>query len=133
MDKALVEKALQLINEFFVREFGEGSEVDRFEDLAKIPIAYTTTEDELTEIQVFGDLVNFRLDTYLGETMVRREQYSSLQEMVDDVLPHMEFDELTAISDEEILELDRRLTDAFNRSVENGEVDLSWPPKEPEK
>lgn len=115
-------RAKELISEFFVREFEEPADEGDFERLDRIQICYTTTEDELTEIRCFADLLNFRLYTCLGDDLIiaRMEQYDSLEQMEQDVLPYLDFDELTSISDEEIEVLDQKLTDAFNRSMATG-------------
>lgn len=94
-----IERAKQLIAEYCVREFGEDSKPD-FSDLAKVPIAFTTTEDDEHEIQVYVDLIGCSLDTYVDGEPYGFEQYGSLAELNENVLEGMAFDELVAVEDE---------------------------------
>ncbi len=125
MKQILLEQAKKLIDDFFIREYGVGAEKEDFEDLSKIFLAYNTTEDRLTDIFVIGDLMNFRIDTYLGEFLFRRIQSDSLQDMVDNVLPSLNFEKMTFISNEECRDMDARLMEAFNRSLENNQCSFS--------
>lgn len=67
-----------------------------------INLAYTTTEDEEHEIQVVADTQNFRIDTYVDNTVVRTEQYENLPDLIDNGLTDVSFDELVSVSEEEI-------------------------------
>lgn len=99
--KVLLDRARQLIGEYNEREFG----TDDFElpdDLSEINVAYTTTEDEKHELTANVNLVDFRIETKIDDTVVRTEQYDSLQDIVENGLDGMEFDDLIYVSDEEL-------------------------------
>ena len=99
--KVLLDRARQLIGEYNEREFG----TDDFElpdDLSEINVAYTTTEDEKHELTANVNLVDFRIETKIDNTVVRTEQYDSLQDIVENGLDGMEFDDLIYVSDEEL-------------------------------
>lgn len=118
----LIQTAIGLIDQYFRREFEGPGDDETFQDLSKIGIAFTTTEDDIEPIQAYCDLVNFRIYTCLGsdEIVVREDKYDSLQEMIDIALPYLDFVDLVSISDEEINELDRRLMEAFDRAMAEG-------------
>lgn len=115
MNEKQIEEAKRLILEFYDRVFEPGSMEEPFADLSHIDLAFTTTEDEQCLIQSVLDLEGCRLLTYLNDTLVREEQYTP-EDLLKDI-PYFDFDELVSISDEEIEELDKRLSEAFERSM----------------
>ena len=98
-EQALMERAKGLISDFCQSEYG--SEAD-FSDLTKIGVAYTTVTDDEIPIQVNIDLVNFRLERYLGDEHLETRQYSSLQGLIDNELENLDFSNLIHVSDEEV-------------------------------
>ena len=97
----LLKRATEILSEYSIREFG----TDDFElpdDLSEINVAYTTTEDEKHELTANVNLVDFRIETKIDDTVVRTEQYDSLQDIVENGLDGMEFDDLIYVSDEEL-------------------------------
>ena len=95
----LMEEAKRLVEDYCHREFGEDAVAD-FTNLAKIPIAYTTSEDDQHEIQVYLNLLDYNSETFIDGNCVWREQYENLEEMVADVLPYLDFDDLVSVSEE---------------------------------
>lgn len=98
---SLLKRATEILSEYMIREFG----TDDFElpdDLSEINVAYTTTEDEKHELTANVNLVDFRIETKIDDTVVRTEQYDSLQDIVENGLDGMEFDDLIYVSDEEL-------------------------------
>lgn len=98
---SLLKRATEILSEYTIREFG----TDDFElpdDLSEINVAYTTTEDEKHELTANVNLVDFRIETKIDDTVVRTEQYDSLQDIVENGLDSMEFDALIYVSDEEL-------------------------------
>lgn len=98
---SLLKRATEILSEYTIREFG----TDDFElpdDLSEINVAYTTTEDEKHELTTNVNLVDFRIETKIDDTVVRTEQYDSLQDIVENGLDGMEFDDLIYVSDEEL-------------------------------
>lgn len=94
-----VTKAMQYINDYFAREFE--SETDT-EYSPRIDLAYTTDEEYGNDISVYADLEKYRLVTEYNHVQVKDEQYSSLDDLAENALNGMAFDELVRLSDEEI-------------------------------
>lgn len=93
-----LDKAINYINDFCIDEYS--SEAD-LSDLSNIFIAYTTDEDTDMEIQVTADLKQFRMLYAYGNSIVRTEQYESLEEMNRNVLSVLDFNDLVTLSDDE--------------------------------
>ena len=98
----LMNKAQKLIAYYMDAEFGENEEYELPDDLSEINLAYTTTEDEQHEITADLNLIDFRIQTKVDGQVVRTEQYSSLQDIVENGLDGMLFDDLVYVSDEEL-------------------------------
>ena len=98
----LMSKAQELIAYYMDAEFGEDEAYKLPDDLSEINLAYTTTEDEQHEITADLNLVDFRIQTKVDGQVVRTEQYSSLQDIVENGLDGMLFDDLVYVSDEEL-------------------------------
>lgn len=93
-----LDKAINYINDFCMDEYS--SEAD-LSDLSNIFIAYTTDEDTDMEIQVTADLEQFRMLYAYGNSIVRTEQYESLEEMNRNVLSVLDFNDLVTLPDDE--------------------------------
>ena len=98
-DTELLEKAKDLINEFCEDEYNEPAD---FSDLGNVGLAYTTITDEKIPIQVNADLVNFRIERYLNGEFLERRQYKSLEELIQNELEELVFDNLISASEEEL-------------------------------
>ena len=83
-----------------VREFDE--QEDHFDDLNKIELAYTTVSDADIPIQANINLVEFKLEKYLGDVLVETVQFNSLKEMNDNLLCGLDFGGLTEVTDDQI-------------------------------
>ncbi|PDX86014.1 hypothetical protein CHR60_13485 [Faecalibacterium prausnitzii] len=94
-----IDRAKNLIREFCQEEYD--SEPD-FSDLSKIGIAYTHATDEDIPIQVNVDLVGYRVERYLGEVLVDKRQYESLEDLTETELDALDFSELVSVTDEEL-------------------------------
>ena len=99
--ETLLDKAKVLIDEYCQTEFGREEGAD-YSDLSAVEVAYTTTEDEKHEIQAKVNLVDFSIGTFVDGTPVRTEQYDSLEQLVENGLPGLSFDDLVYISDKEL-------------------------------
>lgn len=93
-----LDKAINYINDFCMDEYSSESDLS---DLSNIFIAYTTDEDTDMEIQVTADLEQFRMLYAYGNSIVRTEQYESLEEMNRNVLSVLDFNDLVTLSDDE--------------------------------
>ena len=96
---ASLEIAKEFINDFCVAEYGSPAD---FSDLEKVGIAYTTVTDEEIPIQVNADLVHYRMERYLDGQFLERRQYESLDELIQNELVELDFDDLISVSDGEL-------------------------------
>jgi len=95
----LLDRAKKLINEFCQKEY---QHIADFDNLSKVNLAYTETEDGLHEIQSYANLEDFSIVTMVDGQVVRTEPYDSLQEMVDQGLQDMEFGDLVYVSEKKL-------------------------------
>lgn len=93
-EPALLEIAKEFINDFCEAEYGSPAD---FSDLEKVGIAYTTVTDEEIPIQVNADLVHYRMERYLDGKFLERRQYESLDELIQNELAELDFDQLTSV------------------------------------
>ena len=96
----LLDRAQTLISDFYEHEYGDDSA--DFSNLHKVSLAYTTTEDGASEIQVDADLVDYRIIKYLDNHEVEREQFKDLYDMVENGLSDLNFDELVFVYESDI-------------------------------
>lgn len=99
-DEELLNDAKAVIDEFCNEEYGDDSA--DYSDLKKIPIAYTNTEDERFEIQVYLNLKDYRLEKMVDGRLASSIQFHDLKDMYDNLLISMEFGDLIYLSDEEL-------------------------------
>ena len=94
-----LDRAKYLINDFCEAEYRDGAD---FSDLHNVGLAYTTlTDDELT-VQVTADLVDFKITYEFDGEVYSTEQYDSIEDMIENGLTGLDFNELVSISDEVI-------------------------------
>lgn len=98
-EPASLEIAKEFINDFCEAEYGSPAD---FSDLEKVGIAYTTVTDEEIPIQVNADLVHYRMERYLDGQFLERRQYESLDELIQNELTELDFDDLISVSDGEL-------------------------------
>ncbi len=99
-ENPLMEQAKKLIDDFCRKEYDDdGAD---YIDPTAVGIAYTTITDDEIAIQVDVDLEKYALRTYLVDKLIRTEQYDSLQDLIDNCLNHLNFDDLVSVSDEEL-------------------------------
>ena len=114
----MIEKAKQFIEEYHLREFeytAKSELAHLFHDLRRVPLAYTTAEtpDEQA-IQVCADLVNRSIDTFVDGRLAKTERYTPEDFLA--ILGNLEFDELVALSEDELKTVDNLIADATARS-----------------
>ena len=100
-----IERAKEYLRDFFGREYGDDDAV--FDDLSKIPIAHTTTENEELFVQVNVNLIERKIEKYLGDDLIEMVEYETLKGLNDNELSALNYDDLVAVSDEEIAEYKR--------------------------
>lgn len=99
----LLDKAKDLINNFVNKEYERTDGAD-FSDLTNVEVAYTETEDGKYNIQAYINLENFTINTKADDMLVRTEQYASLQDIVDNALPYLEFGDLIYVDEDKLAE-----------------------------
>lgn len=132
----LMKKANELIDHFCWVEYGSPAD---YNNLKEIGIAYTTISEDKIPLQVNVDLVNLRIERYLDNHLMDCFQYSSLQQMISEGLEHLNFQDLTYISDEalEAIRSSQKETNFSTQDVpmyfhsaayasEHGETDAYW-------
>lgn len=114
----MIEKAKQLIKEYYYREFEydvKSTLAHLFHDLRRVPLAYTTGEtSEEQAIQVCADLVNRSIDTFVDGRLAKTERYTP--EDFISALGNLDFDELVALDEDELKAVDDLIADATVRS-----------------
>ena len=96
METAL-EKAKRLINEFCLSEYDHGCE---FKDLEHIGLAYTTTTDDLHDLQVEVDLVNYKMVALVDWKVADEVQFDSLEQLIEQELELLDFENLISFAEE---------------------------------
>lgn len=87
----LMFEAKKLIDDYCMAEFGGYAD---YSDLKKIGIAYTTTEDDKHEIQVYANLIDHRTDVFLDGETIASQKADSLKDYVEKQLTNLDFNEL---------------------------------------
>ena len=100
-----LDRAKTLIDEFCAYEYA--SQAD-FSDLSRVNIAYTTVGDEDIPLQVHVDLEGYKIERELDGKPLDARQYSSLQELIENELEGLDFQELVAVDEKDIQLLARR-------------------------
>ena len=93
-EDAALEHAKDLIDRFCKSEYFSPGE---FDDLEKIAIGYTTLTDDEIPIQVYADLVHFRIERYLDDYPLDRWQYDNLDDFIKNELEVLSFDDLMSV------------------------------------
>ena len=108
-----LDAAKELIDQFCSQEYG--SEAD-FSDLHKVSVAYTTITDDEIPVEVYVNLIKFRLDRYIEGIIVDSRQYRSLKELTEQELVNLDFDELVSFSKEQLAKV----------AIYEAEILLQW-------
>ena len=96
---AQLDRAKTLIDDFCTYDYASHAD---FSDLSRVNIAYTTVGDEDIPLQVHVDLEGYKIERKLDGKPLDARQYSSLQELIENELEGLDFQELAAVSDAEI-------------------------------
>ena len=99
MQVSQLDQAKQLINEFCMSEYDVPAD---FDDLSRIDVAYTTVGNDGYPLQVYVDLKEYKIERELEERPLDVRQYSSLEELIENELKGMDFQELVAVTEAEI-------------------------------
>ncbi|HIW85235.1 MAG TPA: DEAD/DEAH box helicase family protein [Candidatus Eubacterium faecipullorum] len=107
--KSSLDIAKEIIDEYCREEFERDEGAD-YSDLSEVNVAYTTTEDDKHEIQANVNLVDFKIETLVDGTVIRTEQYDSLEDMTERGLKNLSFDDLVYLSEEELERVEKAST-----------------------
>lgn len=99
--KSPLDIAKEIIDEYCREEFERDEGAD-YTNLSEVNVAYTTTEDDKHEIQANVNLVDFKIETLVDGTVIRTEQYDSLEDLTERGLKNLSFDDLVYLSEEEL-------------------------------
>ncbi|WP_443987737.1 DEAD/DEAH box helicase family protein [Mediterraneibacter gnavus] len=99
--KSPLDIAKEIIDEYCREEFERDEGAD-YTNLSEVNVAYTTTEDDKHEIQANVNLVDFKIETLVDGTVIRTEQYDSLEDLTEQGLKNLSFDDLVYLSEEEL-------------------------------
>ena len=118
-----LDAAKELIDQFCSQEYG--SEAD-FSDLQKVSVAYTTITDDEIPVEVYVNLIKFRLDRYIEGTIVDSRQYRSLKELTEQELVNLDFDELVSFSMEQLAKVAIHEVEILLQWDSDGEQIQTW-------
>jgi len=90
----LLFEARDLIEHYCEQEFGGPAD---FDDPKRIGIAYTTSEDDKNEIQVYANLVDHQTEVYWDGECIATQKSESLRDYVENQLTGLKFDELVSV------------------------------------
>lgn len=113
-ESSLLEEAREIISAYMSDEFEDEKEFEMPDDLSNVNLAYTTTEDEVYEITANANFVDYTIETRANDTVVRKEQFDSLEDMVRNGLSGIGFDDLVYVSEEELAQI--------NKEADNSEL-----------
>ena len=94
---SVLEEAKALLNEFCQREFESDAD---FSDLSRVGLAFSTTSDAVTPVEVSADLLSFRLVYEVDKKEVAALQCDDLEDMFQ-YLGNLDFDEMIAYAEDE--------------------------------
>ena len=99
MQASQLEHAKTLIDDFCTYDYASHAD---FSDLSRVNIAYTTVGDEDIPLQVHVDLEGYKIERELDGKPLDTRQYSSLQELIENELEGLDFQELVAVDEKDI-------------------------------
>ena len=94
-----LEHAKTLIDDFCTYDYASHAD---FSDLSRVNIAYTTVGDEDIPLQVHVDLEGYKIERELDGRPLDVWQYGSLQELIENELEGLDFQELVAVDEKDI-------------------------------
>lgn len=123
-----LDKAKKYISDFLESEYKTVPSDDDFKDLQHISIGYTTLGDnEEYQLQVEADLIDYEIRYMIDGKTVMTDNYDSLEEMNENTLSVLNFDELISTANDYIeqnmeQETSDRISEKNFKAVENIEV-----------
>ena len=92
-----LDKAKYLINDFCEAEYRDGAD---FSDLHNVGLAFTTLTDDELPVQVTADLIDYRITYEFDGEVYSTEQYDSIEDMIENGLTGLDFNELVSVPDD---------------------------------
>lgn len=113
-----LDRAKYLINNFCEGEYETKAD---FADLHNIGIAYTTLTDDELPVQVTADLIEFKLTYEFNGKVFDVEQYDNIEDMIDNCLTSLDFDDLISVPDD-VIEKSINDISAFQKNEASSET-----------
>ena len=117
-------RAETLIGRFRIEKYEDAG---NFNDLSKVPLVSTVITEKKIPLQANADLVNFRIERYVNGKYLDGKQFTGLGEMIQEALSYLDYDELTYVSEDELMscgiyldELDQAAMDQSQDYYEDG-------------
>lgn len=114
----LMEEAKTIINQFCESEYGSPAS---FENMERIGVGYTTITDDELPIQAYVDLQHLRIERYVSDILLDGRQYGTLEELIDEELKQLSFDDLIYVTDEGLERIRKEL-----QAQEQGQEHDDW-------
>ncbi len=99
-----IEKAKRIIKDYYDREFEDDKSVD-FSDMSNVGLAFSETENGEHEITVSANLEHFSIDIFVDDKLYERRKYSSIDDLIDQELYSLNFQELTSLDEDRISQM----------------------------
>lgn len=101
--KDILETIKNSVNDYYVREFGEDSEINNetfYENIKNLGIAYSTydiTDDEVCEVQVSANIPDKSILTYINGELIETFVYDNYEDYKE-YFEHLDFDEQIGVA-----------------------------------
>lgn len=112
-ESSALNKAKELINDFCEHEYLSSAD---FNDLHNVSLAYTTLTEHELPVQVTADLIDFKIIYEFNGEVYDNEKFNDLDDMVNNGLTGISFDELVSVPDDVIEQHTQELESSAERN-----------------
>ena len=120
-----LDRAKYLINSYCESEFDEEA---NFDDMHNIGLAHTTLTDYQLPVQVTADLIDYKITYEFSNEVYKVEQYTDIEDMVENGLSGLDFDDLVDVPEElierHVREMDNDNSEKYISVYKNKEPQL---------
>ncbi|MBE6854015.1 MAG: hypothetical protein E7505_11250, partial [Ruminococcus sp.] len=104
-----LDEAKGYIDDFLEKEYGTEPSDDTYKDMYNVPLGYTTLgEDNKYDFSVTADLIDFSVSYTLNDKVIKTENYDSLEDMTENVLSCLNFDDFVAVGSDVVEEYEAK-------------------------
>ena len=128
-----LDEAKGYIDDFLEKEYGTEPSDDTYKDMYNVPLGYTTLgEDNEYDFSVTADLIDFSVSYTLNDKVIKTETYDSLEDMTENVLSCLNFDDFVAVGNDAVEEFEAKeqqpqvlplYSKSYDEAKENGETE----------